>query len=123
MHGGTNVIRARNFLPMCPENLVNTGLKPKSEAFPMNMSAFAQVFRGKEIYAAAINRANPDFEEMKFLFEGHISNGTLVLCDGLRSYNVLPSIAECTVKDCNGCTADESHFYNLKYNKWFSQLY
>lgn len=69
--------------------------------------------RKGDAYAASINRAKPDSEEMKALFEGHIASGTLVLCDGLRSYNALPSIAECTVRDCSNCTADESHFYNL----------
>ena len=69
--------------------------------------------RKGDAYAASINRAKPDTEELKALFEGHIANGTLILCDGLKSYNALTSIAECTVKDCSDCTADESHFYNL----------
>lgn len=69
--------------------------------------------RKGDAYAASINRAKPDTEEVKALFDGHIANGTLVLCDGLRSYNSLASVAECTVKDCSSCTADESHFYNM----------
>ncbi len=47
------------------------------------------------------------------IFEGHIAAGTLVLCDGLRSYHALPGIADCTVKDCTDPDGADSCFYNL----------
>ena len=42
-----------------------------------------------------------------------IVDATLVLCDGLRSYNTLPAIANCTVKDCTQATENEKCFYHL----------
>lgn len=69
--------------------------------------------RKGEAYAATVNRAKPSAKELLDIFEGHIADGTLVLCDGLRSYHALPGIADCTVKDC-GIQGDEgSCFYNL----------
>ena len=69
--------------------------------------------RNGAAYAATINRAKPDANELAQLFENHISDGTLVLCDGLKSYNILPTIAECTVKNCNVPTEEEKCFYHL----------
>ena len=66
--------------------------------------------RKGDAYAATINRAKPDSEELKALFEGHIADGSLILCDGLRSYNILPTIANCTVSNCNDLSGE---FYNL----------
>ena len=39
------------------------------------------------------------------MFEGHIKDGTLFLTDGLRSYYVLESLADCTVKNVEDETA------------------
>lgn len=64
-------------------------------------------------YAASVNRAKPNAEELKELFKEHIAQGTLILCDGLKSYRALPTVAECTIKDCSEIPADEKCFYNL----------
>ena len=63
--------------------------------------------------AATVNRAKPSAGELLCVFEGHIADGTFLLCDGLRSYHALPGIAECIVKDCTGQTGGISGFYNL----------
>lgn len=64
-------------------------------------------------YAATVNRAKPSAGELIRIFEGHIADGTLALCDGLRSYHAFPGIADCTVEDCNGRGGKASCFYNL----------
>ena len=63
--------------------------------------------------AATVNRAKPSAKELLTIFEGHIADGTLALCDGLRSYHALPGIADCIVKDCNDPSAEDTCFYNL----------
>ena len=69
--------------------------------------------RGGEAYAATLNRGKPSAGELIHIFEGHIADGTLALCDGLRSYHAFPGIADCTVEDCNGRGRKDSCFYNL----------
>ena len=69
--------------------------------------------RKGEALAATANRAKPSARELLSIFEGHIADGTLALCDGLRSYHAFPGIADCTVKDCNGPEMEGSCFYNL----------
>lgn len=69
--------------------------------------------RNGDAYAAAVNRAKPDDEELRAVFTGHIADATLVLCDGLRSYHILPTIADCAVKDCSKMSEDEKCFYHL----------
>lgn len=64
-------------------------------------------------YAATANRAKPDAEELAGLFADHIAQGTLVLCDGLKSYRSLPAATGCTVKDCHEPTEEEKGFFNL----------
>ena len=66
-----------------------------------------------ETLAATVNRANPSAKELLDVFEGHIADGTLVLCDGLRSYHALPEIADYAVKNCNDREAKGSCFYHL----------
>ena len=46
-----------------------------------------------------MNRAKPSSEEIASIFCGHIADDTLVLTDGLRSYNALKALADCTVID------------------------
>ena len=69
--------------------------------------------RKGDALAATVNRAKPSAKELLNVFEGHIADGTLVLCDGLRSYHALPGIADCTVKDCTNEKDGESCFYHL----------
>ena len=49
--------------------------------------------------AMTVNRAKPSIEELKDIFDGRISPGTLLLVDGLRGYDSLESLAECSVKN------------------------
>ena len=69
--------------------------------------------RKGDAFAATINRAKPGAKELISIFEGHIADGTLALCDGLRSYRAFPGIADCTVKNCSGLDGEDSCFYNL----------
>lgn len=69
--------------------------------------------RNGSAYAASVNRARPDAEELKELSREHIAQGTLILCDGSKSYKALPPVAECTIKDCSEIDAGEKCFYNL----------
>lgn len=69
--------------------------------------------RKGDAMAATVNRAKPSTKELLTIFEGHIADGTLALCDGLRSYHALPGIADCIVKDCNDPDAEDTCFYNL----------
>lgn len=69
--------------------------------------------RKGDALAATVNRAKPSAKELISIFEGHIADGTLALCDGLRSYHALPGIADCTVKDCNSLDREATCFYNL----------
>ena len=69
--------------------------------------------RKGDALAATINRAKPDAKELISIFDGHIADGTLALCDGLRSYYAFPGIADCTVKNCSSLDQEDSCFYNL----------
>lgn len=59
------------------------------------------VQRGGGAVAETVNRAKPDKAELKQVYSGHIGNGSLILCDGLGSYTVLSTAADCTVQDIN----------------------
>lgn len=78
-------------------------------------------------YAATINRAKPGAEELSALFEEHISNEALVLCDGLKSYRSLPEATGCTVKDCHGLPEEGKSFFNLNtvngFHSFIKRLY
>lgn len=69
--------------------------------------------RKGDAIAATVNRAKPSAKELLTIFEGHIADGTLALCDGLRSYHALPGIADCVVRDCNDSSTGDTCFYNL----------
>lgn len=71
------------------------------------------VSRDRGAIAETVNRAKPDSSELLAVYDGHLQDGTLALCDGLRSYSVLKEIAKCTIKDINTVTGDEKAFYNL----------
>ena len=55
----------------------------------------------------------PNADEVKEAFREHIAQETLILCDGLKSYRVLPAITACTIKDCSSMPANEKCFYHL----------
>lgn len=69
--------------------------------------------RKGDAYAATVNRAKPDAEELAGVFSDHIAQDSLVLCDGLKSYHGLAVATGCTVKDCHGATEEEKGFFNL----------
>ncbi len=71
------------------------------------------VERKGNAYAQTLNRAKPSGEELKEIFEGHIADGTLAICDGLMSYNALHEIADCTIEDYTQKTENEGNFYHL----------
>lgn len=71
------------------------------------------VSREGKAVAETVNRAKPDSSELRAVYDGHLQDGALALCDGLRSYSVLKDIAKCTVKDINTVTEDEKAFYHL----------
>ena len=60
------------------------------------------VQRSGGIVAKTVNRAKPSSQEVASVFGGHIADDTLLLTDGLRSYNILKGLSSCTV-----VTADE----------------
>lgn len=63
--------------------------------------------------AETVNRAKPDASELRQVYSSRIKDGTLLLCDGLKSYGSLKNVADCTVKDVNTADKAESSFYNL----------
>ncbi len=71
----------------------------------------AGVQRGGCAIAGTVNRAKPSSRELQEIFGGHISEGTLILCDGLKSYQSLEVTARCSVKDVNSEAG--AAFYNL----------
>lgn len=66
--------------------------------------------RKGEPLVQSVNRAKPTSEELAKVFAGHISDGTLCLTDGLRSYTVLSKLADCDVKNVEN---ERGSFYNL----------
>ena len=69
--------------------------------------------RKGDAYAATVNRAKPDAEELAGVFTAHIAQDSLMLCDGLKSYHGLAAATGCTVKDCHEATEEEKGFFNL----------
>ena len=61
------------------------------------------------VYAESVNRTKLDFREVIQTYKGHITDGTLLLCDGLHSYNALSSVADCTLKDCSNPTEEDDY--------------
>ena len=51
------------------------------------------------VISKTVNRAKPSSDEIAEIYNGHIADGTLILVDGLRSYNSLKEIANCSIKD------------------------
>ena len=57
-----------------------------------------------------MNRAKPTASELKLVFNSYLNDSSLVICDGLKSYNALSSELGCTIKDVN-CETD--NFFHL----------
>ena len=61
--------------------------------------------------AMTVNRAKPSANELKDVFTGHITEGALALCDGLRGYKRLEETTNCSVKSV---LDEENHkFFHL----------
>jgi hypothetical protein len=48
-------------------------------------------------YAKTVTRATPGKQDIKSVFDGHIGNESLILCDGATNYNVLGESCGCPV--------------------------
>lgn len=66
--------------------------------------------RKSSVVIKAVNRAKPSSEEVAEVFTGHIADGALLLTDGLRSYSILESLADCSIKNVED---EKTSFYNL----------
>ena len=66
--------------------------------------------RKSNVVIKAVNRAKPSSEEVAKVFSGHIADGVLLLTDGLRSYSILESLADCSIKNVED---EKTGFYNL----------
>ncbi len=66
--------------------------------------------RKSNVILRAVNRAKPSCTEVSEVFGGRIADGTLLLTDGLKSYKVLESVADCSIKNV---TDEKTGFYNL----------
>jgi len=62
--------------------------------------------------AVSVNRAKPDESELKAAFKGYLDENSLVLCDGLKSYQMLSTEYKCSVKDVNLETEKYFHLNN-----------
>ncbi len=98
-----------------------TGRKPRKHGAKASKRGISSEYlcictgiqRKGDAFAATVNRAKPSAKELLDIFEGHIADGTLVLCDGLRSCHALPGIADCAVRDCMNRESGDAHFFNL----------
>lgn len=98
-----------------------TGRKPRKHGAKASKRGISSEYlcictgiqRKGDAIAATVNRAKPSAKELIGIFEGHLADGTLALCDGLRSYHALPGIADCTVRDCVNQEGNDIHFFNL----------
>jgi len=72
------------------------------------VSIMAGVERNGKIYTKTANRSTPGKDDVTEIFNGHIGNETLILCDGAKSFGVLSDVAEVSnVKNERGT------FYNI----------
>lgn len=71
------------------------------------------VQRSGEAISEAVNRAKPNQRELQQVYKGHIKDGSLLLCDGLRSYSSLGQLADCTIQNVNDTDEKGKGFYNL----------
>ena len=55
------------------------------------------VQRDGAAYSQSVTRATPSKDDIKSVFEGHIRNSSLIICDGATSYNALGESCGCPV--------------------------
>lgn len=108
------VIMAANWMIQSTAHPVSMAQKQKKWGISNEYVCICTGIQRKgDALAATINRAKPSAKELVSIFEGHIADGTLALCDGLKSYRAFPGIADCTVKNCSNLDGEDSCFYNL----------
>ena len=66
--------------------------------------------RKSDVVIKAVNRSKPTIEELVKVYTDHIANGTLLLVDGLKSYHILATLADCSIKNVK---REKTSFYNL----------
>ena len=71
----------------------------------------AGVQRQGNAIATTVNRAHPSKEELQKAFSSHIASGSLVLVDGLKGYDSLETVVDCSVKNIH--TEENHSMYNL----------
>lgn len=82
----------------------------------------ASVDRDGNAYAKTVNRASPTVEELKEVFAGRLTPGTLAVCDGLKAYKPLCKDAGCTMVDVKKVSEEESALINLNSVNGFHSL-
>jgi transposase-like protein len=91
------------------------------------ISICAGVKRGGGIYTKTVNRATPTSENINEVFAAHITQGSLVLCDGAKSFKSLSD--KCDVSDVNNIDKadNKEHFYHINnvngYHSFIKQRY
>lgn len=71
------------------------------------------------VMAKAVNRAKPDSEELKEVYKGCFNENTLILCDGLKSYQALEDTYGCPVRDVN---REDDRFFHLNHVNGFHRF-
>jgi transposase-like protein len=75
------------------------------------------VEREGKAYARSMGRATPTSEEITDVYTGHIAKSALVICDGEKSYNILPEICHCAVREVKRLDENDKNvtdsFYNI----------
>jgi transposase-like protein len=87
------------------------------------ISIQAGVMRNGKIYTQTVNRATPRSEDVRRALAGHIGVGTLVLCDGAKSYSALSGMCEVQRVDTNKA-GEFSHINNVNaYHSFIKERY
>lgn len=71
------------------------------------------ILRGVVTHMRLPSTGQPSVQGTYQHIQNHIADGTLALCDSLRSYHALPRIADCIVKDFNDGDKKASSIYKL----------
>jgi transposase-like protein len=69
--------------------------------------------RAGKVLARTVNRATPSALEVSEVFGGRIEDGSLVLTDGARSYNVLEELCKVDIANVNTDENKERHFLHI----------
>lgn len=85
------------------------------------------VQRNGKAMAHTVNRAKPSIDELKQVYEGHIQDNSLYICDGLTGYSVLRELADCSIQDINEAPKDGQGFFHLNtvnnFHQYIKRMY